>query len=335
MRDEQRRSARIMVVDDEPQNVRYVTDVLEWAGYEAVEGLTDPLAAIARFDDLRPDLVILDLLMPGMDGFGVMDTLRSRIADDVYLPFLILTSDISSESRRRALSGGAKDFLNKPMSPTEVRLRVDNLLETRFLYLECARQAHQLADEPRPPPAAPTPDYEGEVELLERWAATIDAARPGGEGRSKRVSWIAGRIAEAMQLSDEAAEHMRRVALLHDLGSRRIRGAGTTGEHDRWRRDAEAGLRLLEGTSAPVLVGARRMLGALEEHWDGSGQPQGLRGDSIPVEARIVGVALRFDELSSDPAAAAGATAEVERAAGSIFDPEVVTALLHTQVVGA
>jgi response regulator RpfG family c-di-GMP phosphodiesterase len=182
---------------------------------------------------------------------------------------------------------------------------------------------------------APTPDDEGEVELLERWAATIDAARPGGEGRSKRVSWIAGRIAEAMQLPDGTAEHIRRVALLHDLGSRRISGAGTTGVHDRWRRDPEAGLRLLEGTAVPVLVGARRMLGALEEHWDGSGQPQGLRGDSIPVEARIVSVALRFDELSSDPATAAGATAEVETAAGSLFDPDVVTALLHTQVVGA
>ena len=128
MREDQRAAARIMVVDDEPQNVRYVTDVLQWAGYETVEGLTDPTEAVNRFDDFDPDLVILDLLMPGMNGFEVMDAMRESVPEDVYLPFLILTSDITSESRRRALSGGARDFLTKPMSPTEVRLRVDNLL---------------------------------------------------------------------------------------------------------------------------------------------------------------------------------------------------------------
>ena len=132
-----------MVVDDEPQNVRYVIDVLTWAGYENVEGLTDPIEAVNRFPDYQPDLVILDLLMPGMDGFDAMEAMREHLPSEEYLPFVILTSDISSESRRRALSSGAKDFLTKPMSPTEVRLRVENLLETRMLYLELSAQSNR------------------------------------------------------------------------------------------------------------------------------------------------------------------------------------------------
>lgn len=334
MRDEQRQSARIMVVDDEPQNVRYVTDVLEWAGYEKLEGLTDPLEAIRRFPDFKPDLVILDLLMPGMDGFGVMEAMLETVGDDVYLPFLILTSDITSESRRRALSTGARDFLTKPMSPTEVRLRVDNLLETRFLYLECARQAH-LLDEGDRPSVAPVPLAEDHtMELLERWAASIDAGLPGAEGRSKRIAWLAGRLAEALDLPEATIDVVRGAALLHGLGSRPNGRPGTDDPRRSVHADPEAGLRLLEGTRVPVLEAARRMLRSVEEHWDGTGRT-GLRGEAIPIEGRIVAVAIAFDDVESSGDVESDATATIESLAGTRFDPDVVAALAHAQAVGA
>lgn len=332
MRQEDRDRARILVVDDEPQNVRYVTDVLEWAGYEHVDGLTDPVEAVRRFRELAPDLVILDLLMPDMSGFEVMEALRDEIGEDAYVPFLVLTSDISSESRRRALSSGAKDFLNKPMSPTEVRLRVDNLLETRFLYLECARQAGLLgAGTPGSASRAEGPDVE--LELLERWGASIDAALPGGEGRSKRVSWLAGRLAEALDLPERTTETIRRAAFLHDLGSRPLVTSGNGGEaRDGMHVDPAAGQRLLEGATLPVLEAAGRMLGALEERWDGTG-PRGLRGEGIPLEARVVAVARAYDDLRRRPNG--DAMAAIEGGAGRRFDPQVVAALAQAQPVGA
>ncbi|MDX1394610.1 MAG: response regulator [Gemmatimonadota bacterium] len=323
-----------MVVDDEPQNVRYVIDVLEWAGYANLEGLTDPLEAIARFPDYEPDLVILDLLMPGMDGFGVMEAMLDTVGDDAYLPFLILTSDITSESRRRALSSGARDFLTKPMSPTEVRLRVDNLLETRFLYLECARQAVLLGGDTEPAEPAPSPVDEPSYELLERWGKSIDASLPGAEGRSKRISWLAARLAEAMDLPDSTIDTVRGAALLHGLGSRRNPLSGSDDPRRSVHADPEAGARLLDGTAIPLLTAARRMLLALDEHWDGSGRT-GLRGEAIPIEGRIVAVALAYDDAESDGCDPEEATARVESLAGSRFDPAVVEVLAHAHAVGA
>jgi len=334
MREEQRQQARIMVVDDEPQNVRYVTDVLEWAGYETVEGLTDPLETVRRFEEFKPDLVILDLLMPGMNGFEVMEAMKAKMGDDVYLPFLILTSDITSESRRRALSSGARDFLTKPMSPTEVRLRVDNLLETRFLYLECARQAHMLGRDDPPTRQGHGLEVDSTLELLERWGASLDASLPGWEGRSKRVSWIGRRIAEALDLPGETVEMVAQAALLHGLGARAVPARGEQrGPGGRVHSDAQAGLRLLEGSGLPALAAARRMLASVDEHWDGTGHPNGLRGDAIPIEARIVAVACAFDDL--ERSGSQGSTVAIEAAAGSRFDPTVVEALAQAQAVGA
>lgn len=332
LRDEQQKQARILVIDDEPQNVRYITDVLNWAGYEQVEGVTDPLEAAGRYHEMDPDLVILDLLMPELDGFEVMEAIQETLPDDAYLPILVLTSDISSESRRRALSGGAKDFLNKPMSPTELRLRVDNLLETRFLYLKCASQSQaRSARSPR----ADLPAVDAELELLERWTATIERYGPGEPGRAKRVSWLSGRIAEALGVPGADIELIRRAALLHGLGSAGLdeesleAGEGSRG----LRSESGSGLRILEGTSLPVLETAREMLGGLRESWDGSGVPSGLRGPVIPLVARIVAVAVHFDRLTHGNAAVRppdDPLEEMERLAGRRFDPSIVQALLQT-----
>jgi putative two-component system response regulator len=333
LQDELRKEARILVVDDEPQNVRYITDVLNWAGYEHVEGVTDPLEAVPRYQEVDPDLVILDLLMPELDGFGVMETIQGMLSDDAYLPILVLTSDISSEARRRALGGGAKDFLNKPMSPTELRLRVDNLLETRFLYLKCASQALELGTLARD---GGERALDAEFELLECWAATLERASPGEAGHAKRVSWLSGRLAEVLEVPSQEVELIRRAALLHGLASTRPAGRPLEGaEAGRGNvQEVGSGLRVLEGSSLPVLERAREMLSGLAESWDGSGAPSGLRGPVIPLVARIVAVAAHFDSLTHGSASASGQDdplAEMERLAGRRFDPAIVEALLQTE----
>jgi putative two-component system response regulator len=133
--------ARILVVDDERVNVVLLERILEQDGYRNVKSVTDPTEAVARYDQFEPDLVLLDLHMPKLDGFAVMKLLSERISDDTFLPLLILTADIRPEIKRRALAAGAKDFVTKPFDRTEVLLRIQNLLETRFLHLRVRHDA--------------------------------------------------------------------------------------------------------------------------------------------------------------------------------------------------
>ena len=138
--------ARILVVDDERVNVVLLERILEQDGYHNVKGVTDPSVVAALYDEFQPDLILLDLHMPKLDGFAVMKLLnvrwdvrlvsnKDRISSDAFLPILILTADIQPEIKRRALSAGAKDFVTKPFDRGEVLLRIRNLVEARFLHL--------------------------------------------------------------------------------------------------------------------------------------------------------------------------------------------------------
>jgi putative two-component system response regulator len=138
--------ARILVVDDERVNVVLLERILEQDGYRNVRSVTDPAEAATLYDQFEPDLVLLDLHMPKLDGFAVMKLLEGRIPSDTFLPILILTADIRPEIKRRALAAGAKDFVTKPFDRTEVLLRIQNLLETRFLHL---RMRHDAVPEGR------------------------------------------------------------------------------------------------------------------------------------------------------------------------------------------
>jgi len=141
------RDATILIVDDEPGNIELLEDCLADEGYRNVHSTRFPDQAVDLFDSIHPDLVLLDLHMPQLDGFAVLRLLTERIPPASYLPVLVLTADVTAEARQRALSSGAKDFVSKPLDITEVLLRIHNLLQTRHLYLEekSAREAAEAA----------------------------------------------------------------------------------------------------------------------------------------------------------------------------------------------
>src|SRR5262249_55415233 len=120
-------NARIMIVDDEPAMVQLLEQLLSHAGYGTLLGITDPRTVEQRCDDFRPDLILLDLRMPIVDGVEVLKRLKQRRAE-LYLPVLVLTADVSRESKRAALEAGASDFVTKPFEQTELLLRVRNLI---------------------------------------------------------------------------------------------------------------------------------------------------------------------------------------------------------------
>ncbi|MCX6267384.1 MAG: response regulator [Bacteroidetes bacterium] len=138
------KNSSILIVDDKKSNIEILEGLLEESGYKHFISTTDPRQVVSLFKSFAPDLILLDLMMPYFSGFEVMDELNSMIPANTYLPILVLTADITPEARQKALSGGAKDFLSKPYDLYEVRLRIKNLLETRYLYQQLKSSNKEL-----------------------------------------------------------------------------------------------------------------------------------------------------------------------------------------------
>ncbi|OWY59354.1 hypothetical protein B7486_75010, partial [cyanobacterium TDX16] len=140
-------SARLLVVDDEDSNLLLVDRLLRSAGVQDVHLLTDPRAVVERCIALEPDVVLLDLHMPHVDGVEVLHALHHALPPDRFLPVLVLTADATPQARRRALEAGAKDFLAKPLERDELLLRVRNQVETAALYRRVQAENRRLKAE--------------------------------------------------------------------------------------------------------------------------------------------------------------------------------------------
>lgn len=138
------KDARILIVDDEPAVVDVLVRFLRRAGYENVVSATRPDAALHLYAETCPDLVILDLQMPGHDGFWLLERLHGEVSEESFLPIIVLTGDASVDRRRRALAGGAREILAKPVDYVELMLRIWNLLETRFRFLRLEEEKRAL-----------------------------------------------------------------------------------------------------------------------------------------------------------------------------------------------
>ena len=136
---------KIVVIDDEPANVALLEAMLADGGYTRVKTITDSRLAIETCVEFEPDLVLLDLMMPYVDGFTILESLRESAAE-AFLPVIVLTADANEATKLRALRAGATDFLLKPFDQLEVLLRMNNLLETRRLHLQLDMQVAAYAD---------------------------------------------------------------------------------------------------------------------------------------------------------------------------------------------
>jgi len=147
MLDANLKNAHILIVDDEPDSVEVLEVILLTDGYHQVRSTTDPRRVVDLFTAQPPDIILLDLRMPHLDGFQVLEKLRLVIPERGYLPIVVLTADISADSKRRALSHGATDFITKPYDHVEVLLRIHNLLKIRYLHLEVQSRNEMLEKE--------------------------------------------------------------------------------------------------------------------------------------------------------------------------------------------
>ncbi|WP_068860930.1 response regulator [Perlucidibaca aquatica] len=132
-------ASRILLVDDQPANLRLLEELLAREGFSNVVSTTESEQVLDIYNAFDPDLIVLDLMMPGLSGYAVLERIERQRQADEFRPVLVLTADATSQAKHRALALGAKDFLTKPFDAVEAMLRVWNLLETRHLYKRLKR----------------------------------------------------------------------------------------------------------------------------------------------------------------------------------------------------
>ncbi|RDH89207.1 MAG: two-component system response regulator [endosymbiont of Seepiophila jonesi] len=338
----------LLIVDDEPANIRLLTHVLKKeyqtdtaeSGIEALEKLaTDPL----------PDPILLDVMMPVMDGFEVCEQLKAapRTAE---IPVIFVTAMTNIESETRALEIGAVDFITKPISPARVRARVGTHINLQQAKTALAGQNDLLREKVR----ERTHELELTQEITILSMATLAETRDNETGNHiHRIQHYVRILAEQMhamgyfsdQLTEPMIEALYKSAPLHDIGKVGVPdqilkkpGKLTDEEfvemkrHSLYGRDAilvsEARLR---DSDSSFLRFAREIAYSHHEKWDGSGYPEGLAEETIPLSARIMALGDVYDALISKRAYKPAfshekATAIILQGRGSHFDPKIVEA---------
>jgi putative two-component system response regulator len=332
----QTKAARILIIDDQEQNISLLRRILERAGYESIASTSNPADALALKEEFKPDLVLLDLHMGDLNGFEVLQWLVTNPRGADHLPVLMITADDTAEVKRRALALGAKDFVRKPFDSAEVLLRIRNLLETRFLYQTLQNQNSELEQKV----AERTKELEeSRLEVLERLAVAVEFRDDDTGNHTKRVAQVSATLAAAIGLSPTIVDLIKRAAPLHDIGKVAIpdsillkAGPLTAAEFTIMKTHTVIGAKMLaEGRSELVRV-SQRIARSHHEWWDGSGYPDQLSREAIPLEARIVAIADFLDALTHErpyrPAwSLVDTLEEIAARAGIHFDPKIAGAL--------
>ena len=262
-------TARIFIVDDEAANVRILERLLSQEGYTDLVPITDPLQVTARYEATPPDLMLLDLQMPGLSGYQVLDWIGQRPGPELRPPVIVLTADVTREARERALAAGAIDFITKPFDHLEVLLRVRNLLTRRALELDLVRQNQLLEQRVR----TRTQELEASVEQLRRSSeqrqlllARLVAAQ---EDERARI---------AADIHDDTVQAMVAVGIRLELVARRLTDPAQRAEMELLRAtvaNALTRLRTLLFELRPLTLDREGLAAALREHLERASQPNG------------------------------------------------------------
>jgi putative two-component system response regulator len=333
--------AKILIVDDHEANVRLLQHILQGSGYSAVFTTTDPrsVCAMHRLHDF--DIILLDLNMPGMDGFQVMAALK-EIDSQGFLSILVLTAQ--PEHKLRALRSGAKDFVSKPFDHLEVLTRIHNLLEVQLLQKRLRAQNQTLEQRVKERTAALQDSYRETIHTIARAAECRDEDTGL---HIQRISHYSRELAFSMGMDEVFCDTIFYASPLHDIGKIGIpdhillKPGGFA--QDEWavmKTHVSVGADILAGGQSPYLAMGAQIALNHHERWDGGGYPNNLVGDTIPLAARIMNICDIYDALRSKrpykaPFHHERAMEVIQhgdgRTAPNHFDPEVLQAFVSHQ----
>ena len=331
------KNAKILIVDDNSVNVLLLEKMLKMFGYKSIITSTDSREAIELYKNNQPDLLLLDLKMPYLDGFEVLEKLN-EIKEDDYLPVIIITAQDDRENKLKALDLGAKDFIGKPFDNAEVMMRIKNLLEMRLLQKQVKINNRQLQNRVKDR----TRQLEGlQIELIERLLRAAEFRDDDTGNHVTRIGAYAFELAKAVGFSSEFCDMLMYASMMHDMGKIGIPdsillkpGKLDPEEWEKMKTHTDKGAEIMAGSSFEVIKLAEQIALCHHERWDGSGYPRGLRGEEIPIGGRVTAICDVFDALLSDrPYKKAWPLEEVieeiKRSSGTHFDPELVKVFLE------
>lgn len=323
-------NGKIFIIDDKPVNTELLERMLEQAGFNHFRSTNDSRQAVPVYLEFQPDLVLLDLKMPHLDGFQVMEKLRA-LEEDSYAPILVLTAQPDIKSRMRALKSGAKDFLGKPFDQAEALARINNMLEVRLLNKTLEQKVRERTQELN----------NTRLEVIRRlgWAAEYRDNETGNH--VIRMSKYSALLGQAIGLDDKKCELILNASPMHDIGKIGIPdrillkpGKLDSAEWEIMKTHVTIGGEILSGDDSTLIVMARIMTMEHHENWDGSGYPKGLKGEEISLQGRIIPVCDVFDALTSErPYKKAWtveeAMVEIKNLSGAKFEPFLVEKFQH------
>ena len=311
--------------------------LLESEGYTDVTKLTDPINILPAMMADKYDLLLLDIEMPHMNGFEVMQQIRESSVAKQLVPILILTGKQGAEVRNKALESGAQDFVNKPFDQTEVVLRVHNLLRVRLAYLSQTKIAEELERKV----VERTAELDAATNFLIKSLAQAGEMRDTDTGlHVLRVGQYARILSDAFGLPADIGYLIEKAAPLHDLGKIGIpdsillkEGKLDNDERELMNTHAQLGADLLSDHDSMLVQLAASIAVSHHERWDGNGYPRKLSGESIPVEGRITAISDVFDALTTvrpykDAWPIEQAIELIKSEAGKQFDPSLVELFL-------
>lgn len=323
----------VMIVEDNATVLALMVQFISKIAGVVAEGLADPIEALERVSE-RTDLIVVDCWMPGMHGVDFVRTIRANPVLRT-IPIIMITLDGDQALRFEAIEAGATDFLTKPVSPVELRARAGNLLALRQAQNTLLQRAQSLELDI----ATATSNLRlREEEVIGRLARAIEY-RDGTTGdHVSRVGAVTRIIGEELGLNADMLRNLWLAAPLHDVGKIGVPdailnkpGGLDADELALMRRHVEIGAAILRDSETDLVHMACEIASNHHEKWDGTGYPKGLRGEAIPLSARITAIADVFDALCSDrPYKQAWTTQEaydeIIREAGGHFDPLCVAA---------
>ncbi|MGP0594159.1 HD domain-containing phosphohydrolase [Nitrospira sp. T9] len=329
---QQCQNATILIVDDQMTNIMFLESILKNGGYTQVHSTQDPTQVIPLFKELDPDLICLDIRMPELNGFQVMGQLQI-IHKHGFLPILVLTSEEDRETRLRALESGAKDFLPKPFDRVEVLMRIRNLLEASLLNKTVSQQNDILEETVR----IRTKELKDtQLEVVHRLARAAEHRDNETGAHIIRMAHFAVALGRAAGMSEDECDVLFHATPMHDVGKLGIPdrillkpGKLDHEEFETMKQHTVIGAKLLSSSQSPILQMGEVIALTHHEKWDGSGYPNRIAGEDIPIVGRICAIADVFDALSSkrcykDPWPLEKTLKEIHPLIGKQFDPHLV-----------
>jgi putative two-component system response regulator len=336
---------KILVVDDEDRNLRLMEAFLIPLGYE-VSFAHDGEEAIEAVRSQRPDLLLLDIMMPKMDGYEVARQLKADDATKI-IPIVMVTALTEVESRVKALAVGADDFLSKPIDRTEVRARVASLLKVKAYNDHMINYQKALEEEVASRIAELRQAFEkikaASLDTIYRLSRAAEYKDEDTGAHILRMSNYSAITAHAMGLDEQTVESILYAAPMHDIGKigipDKILLKPADLDPDEWmimKQHTVIGGKILEAADADIIRFGEIIALTHHEKWDGTGYPKGLRGAEIPLVGRIVAIADVFDALTSrrpykEPFSLSKSYEIIKEGSGTHFDPDVADALFASQ----